>query len=107
VPDDIGTGVRIRVEDSTNPSTVFDESDVTFDIKGKLTLTSPNATTDNIFLVGNNKKITWTAAGTGPTMTNNLTIVLDTGSGYLTTGLTGNLNGATNGSINPAAGEVT
>jgi hypothetical protein len=63
VPDAIGTHVRVKVTDTANFA-VNDESDADFEIKGILTLTSPNG--GETWFVGSSHAITWTPTGTIP-----------------------------------------
>ncbi|MFH0838748.1 MAG: Ser-Thr-rich GPI-anchored membrane family protein [Candidatus Omnitrophota bacterium] len=63
IPDAISTTVRVKITDSSD-STVFDESDGDFIIRGRLTLNSPNGTES--WIVGTAHAITWTRFGTIP-----------------------------------------
>ncbi|MDD5745726.1 MAG: hypothetical protein PHO30_00535, partial [Candidatus Omnitrophica bacterium] len=61
VPDSVGTNLRIRVRavDNTN---VWDESDNTFGIKGKITVNQPDG--GETLFVGDTAQIKWTPVGT-------------------------------------------
>ncbi|RKY30980.1 MAG: hypothetical protein DRP68_05550, partial [Candidatus Omnitrophota bacterium] len=61
VPDAIGTNLKVKII-SLDDSTVYDESDNVFEIKGTLTLTAPDG--GEIFYVGDTTDITWTKTGT-------------------------------------------
>ncbi|MCX5708845.1 MAG: hypothetical protein NTY14_07775 [Candidatus Omnitrophica bacterium] len=65
VPDAIGTQVRVKVTDTANAA-VTDESDANFEIKGIVTLTSPNGA--ETWVVGESRAVTWTPTGTIPTV---------------------------------------
>ncbi|MCX5702217.1 MAG: hypothetical protein NTW64_04490 [Candidatus Omnitrophica bacterium] len=60
VADAIGTSLKVRVTDVDN-STVTDMSLANFEIKGSLTLASPNGT--EIWKVNESRNITWTKTG--------------------------------------------
>ncbi|MCP4555565.1 MAG: hypothetical protein GY836_09075, partial [Herbaspirillum sp.] len=60
IPDDLSTTIRVKASD-TSDSTVYDESDANFTIKGALTVDSPNGTED--WIVGTSEDITWTRFG--------------------------------------------
>ena len=61
IPDIIGTNVKVKVENAVD-ATVYDESDVSFTVKGTLTLTAPNG--GQTWIVGATENITWTKTGT-------------------------------------------
>jgi len=61
VPDKLGSGLKVRVSDNTNPL-VVDESDNTFAIKGSATITSPTGT--SIPIAGESFNIVWDRNGT-------------------------------------------
>src|SRR5207244_3675917 len=61
VPNDISATVRVRVTD-VNDSTVFDDSNADFKIRGALTVTAPNG--GEQWTVASSRTITWTATGT-------------------------------------------
>ncbi len=61
VPDIIGTNVKVRLENAAD-STVYDDSDTGFTVKGTLTLTAPNGSQS--WVVGDTQNITWTKTGT-------------------------------------------
>ncbi|MCP4666143.1 MAG: hypothetical protein GY849_07230, partial [Deltaproteobacteria bacterium] len=61
VPDSIDTDIRVKVTDTTN-ATVTDASAADFTIKGILSLTAPNAGTEE-WIVGSSHAITWTRTG--------------------------------------------
>ncbi len=65
VPDSIGSQLRVQVSDVTD-STVNDASDANFQIKGTVTLTSPNG--GEVWVVDSHHNITWTKTGTYPTV---------------------------------------
>ncbi|RLB05264.1 MAG: hypothetical protein DRG59_09260, partial [Deltaproteobacteria bacterium] len=77
VPDSIGTTLRVRVSDVTN-SNANDSSDANFEIKGSLTLASPNGGEDWTYNTAHN--ITWTKTGTIATV--KLDYSTDSGSTY-------------------------
>ena len=56
VPNKIGTNLRVRVRQSDNYN-VWDESDNAFQIKGKLTMVTPNG--GEVWFVGDNQNIQW------------------------------------------------
>ena len=60
IPDAIGTQLRVRIMD-TSDSTVLDQSDANFNIKGALTVTSPNGGQN--WIVSSAYPITWTRTG--------------------------------------------
>jgi len=64
VPDEIGDELRVQITDTSN-SSVIDESNANFEIKGVVTLTAPNGTETgaNAWIVGDSKNITWTREG--------------------------------------------
>ena len=61
IPDAIGNTLKVRITDVAN-ATVTDVSNANFEIKGSLTLTSPNGT--EVWKVGESRNITWTKTGT-------------------------------------------
>ncbi|RKY29307.1 MAG: hypothetical protein DRP68_07435, partial [Candidatus Omnitrophota bacterium] len=61
VPDEIGTNLRIRIR-AVNNYNVWDESDNSFEIKGKVTLNRPLG--GEVFYVGDTEQIQWTPTGT-------------------------------------------
>ncbi len=61
IPDAIGTNVRVRVRQSDNFN-VWDESDTSFEIKGKLQIVAPNG--GEVWFVGENNNIQWIPTGT-------------------------------------------
>jgi len=61
IPDAIGTQLRVQASDATD-ATVVDASNADFEIKGSLTLVSPNGT--EVWKVGESRSITWTKTGT-------------------------------------------
>jgi hypothetical protein len=61
VADAIDTDLRIRVSDA-NDSTVNDQSNANFTIKGSLTVTDPNG--GESWVVGSSENITWNRTGT-------------------------------------------
>ncbi|MFA5157430.1 MAG: hypothetical protein WC532_08645, partial [Candidatus Omnitrophota bacterium] len=63
VPNSIGSGLRIKVEDFDNPS-VFGNSTANFAVKGSIQLISPNG--NESWLVGTNQSIQWKPTGTYP-----------------------------------------
>jgi len=63
VPNDISATVRVRVTD-VNDSTVLDDSNADFKIRGALTVTAPNG--GEQWTVASSRTITWTATGTIP-----------------------------------------
>jgi hypothetical protein len=60
VPDAIGTSLRVKITD-VDDTAVTDASDANFEIKGSLTLTSPNG--GEVWVVGESRDITWTKTG--------------------------------------------
>ncbi|RKY38312.1 MAG: hypothetical protein DRP72_02010, partial [Candidatus Omnitrophota bacterium] len=60
IPDSIGTNLKVRVSDASDPS-VYDESDNVFEIKGSLTLVAPNG--GEVWGVGTTQSISWTKTG--------------------------------------------
>ncbi|GAG22290.1 unnamed protein product, partial [marine sediment metagenome] len=93
VPDAIGTQLRVRVTDTTNP-TVVDTSDANFEIKGSLTLTSPNGNEE--WLVDSSHPITWSKTGTFANV--KLEYSTNSGSGYDNVIVTSTGAGAATGS---------
>ncbi|MDD5466038.1 MAG: hypothetical protein PHP73_06860 [Candidatus Omnitrophica bacterium] len=60
VPDAIGASLKVKITDVADV-TVSDASNTDFTIKGSLTLTSPNG--GEVWVVGENRNITWTKTG--------------------------------------------
>jgi sarcosine oxidase gamma subunit len=80
IPDAIGTQLRVLVAKDTpvDPdSAVEDFSDADFEIKGSLTLTSPNLGTE-VWIVGSSQNITWTKTGS---LTGNVKLYYSTDGG--------------------------
>ena len=61
IPDDITTTAKVKVSDAA-VATSFDESNSTFNIRGAVTLTSPNG--GEVWIVGESRNVTWTKVGT-------------------------------------------
>src|SRR5437867_842440 len=69
VPDIASTNVKVRVT-NTGDTTVFDDSNTAFTIKGGLAVTAPVGT--DVWTVGAVKTISWTSTGAGAIPTVNL-----------------------------------
>src|SRR5207247_3313624 len=69
VPDIASTSVKVRVT-NTGDTTVFDDSNTAFTIKGGLAVTAPVVT--DVWTVGAVKTISWTSTGAGAIPTVNL-----------------------------------
>ncbi|MBI4355439.1 MAG: hypothetical protein HY597_03170 [Candidatus Omnitrophica bacterium] len=61
VPDAIGTNLMVKVTNLADTS-VNDQSDAAFTIKGSLTMSSPNGS--EVWIVGESRDIVWTMVGT-------------------------------------------
>ncbi|MFH0839269.1 MAG: hypothetical protein V1893_03695, partial [Candidatus Omnitrophota bacterium] len=85
VPDAISNNVKVRVEDTTDPNIVYDESNSAFKIKGRIVVTYPNSTSpDNILRVGGDYTIRWDMIGDIKNKNGNVAIALskDDGESY-------------------------
>jgi hypothetical protein len=60
IPDAIGANLKVKVTNLAD-TTVNDESDSAFTVKGSLNLTSPNGT--EVWIVGESRNVTWTMTG--------------------------------------------
>lgn len=63
IPDAIGANLKVRIT-NVDDSSVYDESNKVFKIKGSLTLTAPDG--GEVWVVGSGEEITWTKTGTFP-----------------------------------------
>ncbi|MFA5157334.1 MAG: Ser-Thr-rich GPI-anchored membrane family protein [Candidatus Omnitrophota bacterium] len=64
IPNSIGAGLRVKVEDFDNPTAVYDNSSNNFAIKGSIQVISPNG--NESWLNGTNQSIQWKTIGTYP-----------------------------------------
>ena len=79
IPDNLSTQARIRVQLVTD-TTVYDDSDADFIVKGALTLGAPNGS--ETWRVGETtRNITWTRSGTTGPMANNVDLHYSTDGG--------------------------
>ena len=63
IPDAISTTVKVKITDTTD-TTVYDESNASFTIRGGFTVTAPNGAEK--WAVGTSRSVTWTTFGTIP-----------------------------------------
>ncbi|MFC1709566.1 hypothetical protein ACFL2J_05900 [Candidatus Omnitrophota bacterium] len=86
IPDELSDSVIIRITDVLD-TTVFDESDAVFDIKGKIVVDYPVSgdPADGVFDVGATERIQWTPTGTF----DNVTVEYSTNNGTSYNAITG------------------